>query len=104
MDTRSSPFARWRSLPLRDVQISDGFWSSRQRLNRDVSLMHGFRMLAEAGNLQNLRLAAHSTDGDYRGPVFMDSDVYKWLEAVAYADADDEVRQAAEDAIALVEA
>jgi hypothetical protein len=34
-------------------------------------------MLVDAGNLHNLRLAANSADGGYRGPVFMDSDVYR---------------------------
>ncbi|MBV9894646.1 MAG: glycoside hydrolase family 127 protein [Chloroflexi bacterium] len=107
VDTASSPFARWRSVRLTDVQIASGFWYSRREINRDISLMHGFRMLSEAGNLQDLRLAAHATDGDYRGPVFMDSDVYKWLEAVAYVSVDTigaEVREAAEQAIALVQA
>jgi uncharacterized protein len=107
VDTTSSRFARWRTLPLRDVILSEGFWRTRQHTNRDVSLIHGFRMLTEAGNLHNLRLAAGSAAGDYRGPVFMDSDVYKWLEAVAYVAVDgvsDAVRQAAEEAITLVQA
>lgn len=29
-------------------------------------------------------LTAGSGSGEYRTPVFMDSDVYKWLEAVAF--------------------
>jgi len=41
-------------------------------------------MLDEWGNLDDLRLAAGTIAGSYKGPVFMDSDVYKWLEAVAY--------------------
>ena len=64
-------------------------------------------MLAEAGNLDNLRLAAGSISGTYRGPVFMDSDVYKWLEAVGYEvphGLEPSVRQMAEDAIQLVQA
>jgi DUF1680 family protein len=107
LDTSRSPFAHWRSLPLTAVQISEGFWSTRQRVNRDVSLMHGFRMLREAGNLRNLQLAAGSETGAYSGPVFMDWDVYKWLEAVAYVAVDgmaEELHRAAEQAIGLVEA
>src|SRR5919204_1514756 len=82
-----SPFARWRGLALDAVSLSGGFWASRQRVNREVSLAHGFRMLEQAGNLGNLQLAAGAGKGPYQGPVFMDSDVYKWLEAVAYAGA-----------------
>ncbi len=83
IDTRESPHARLRTLPSRAVSISSGFWSGWQRLNRDVSLGHGLRMLEQSGNLDNLRIAAGQQQGEFRGPVFMDSDVYKWLEAVA---------------------
>ena len=41
-------------------------------------------MLEAAGNLENLRIAAGRSSGRYQGPVFMDSDVYKWIEAAAY--------------------
>lgn len=41
-------------------------------------------MLEEAGNLQNFRIAAGRAQGEYQGRIFNDSDVYKWLEAVAY--------------------
>jgi DUF1680 family protein len=108
VDTRHSRFARWRGLALQQVQLDEaGFWGARQRTNRAASLAHGARMLEEAGNLHNLRLAAGTAQGDYRGPVFMDSDVYKWLEAVAYASAgglEADVRAAAETAIGLIEA
>jgi uncharacterized protein len=107
VDTRQSPGARWQGLPLDDVSIEGGFWASRQRINRDVSLAHGFRMLEQAGNLNNLRLAAGNGVGDYRGPVFMDSDVYKWLEAVGYAAPDGlpaELQAQAETAVGLVQA
>jgi len=40
-------------------------------------------MLDEAGNLDNLRNAA-SGGTAFRGPMFMDSDVYKWLEAAGW--------------------
>jgi DUF1680 family protein len=107
VDTSASPHAHWHRLTLNDVELSGGMWRSRQQVNLQVSLAHGFRMLEQAGNLQNLRLAAGAASGEYRGPVFMDSDVYKWLEAVAYAARDGlsaEVRDAAELAIELVQA
>jgi DUF1680 family protein len=40
-------------------------------------------MLEQWGNLNNLKLAAGSGEGGYRGPVFMDANVYNWLEAVS---------------------
>jgi len=83
VDTRASPHARLRTLPGRAVTIQDGFWARWQKLNRTVSLGHGLRMLESAGNIDNLRIAAGQQAGQFRGPVFMDSDVFKWLEAVA---------------------
>jgi DUF1680 family protein len=62
--------------------FGDGFWSQQQRVNKR-SLEHGHAMLETAGNFANLRSAAKGR-GAFRGPVFMDSDVYKWLEAAAW--------------------
>jgi DUF1680 family protein len=53
-------------------------------VNRSASLALGYERLRSAGNLDNLRIAAGDPSGDVRGPVFMDSDVYKWLEAAAW--------------------
>ncbi len=72
-------------LGLADACITGGLWAARQRVNREVSIPNGARRLRDAGNLDDLAMAAAGTESqDYRGPVFMDSDVYKWLEAVAW--------------------
>ncbi len=84
VSTKDTPHARWRSLALGGVSLSEGFWADKQATNRDVSLQRGYQKLEEFGNIDNLRLAAGLQEGAYRGPVFMDSDLYKWLEAVAY--------------------
>ncbi len=84
VDTQLSPRAVWQTLGLAEVTIEGGIWRKRQTVNRESALWHGLRMLEAAGNLENLRLAAGRASGGYRGPVFMDSDVYKWLEATAY--------------------
>ena len=83
VDVSRSAAATLTTLAARDVTIDGGFWAARQAVNRDAALPHGARMLEAAGNLDNLRLAAGKTTGRYRGPVFMDSDVYKWLDAAA---------------------
>ena len=84
VDTSRSPYARWRTLPLDGVSLGEGFWARRQAVNRGASLEHGWEQLEAAGNLNNLRLAAGGGEGEFRGMWFADSDVYKWLEAVAY--------------------
>lgn len=81
--TTHSRFARLRSLPVGAVTLSDGFWRSRQAVNRSISIRQGYEKLENAGNFNNLRLAMGTGQGEYVGPVFMDSDIYKWLEAAA---------------------
>ena len=84
IDTTHSPYAHLKTIPLKNVSVSDGFWSGRQAINHEISLKHAYRKLEDSGNFNNLKLAAGSGVGEYRKPVFMDSDVYKWLEAVCY--------------------
>jgi len=76
--------ARLRPLPAAGARITGGHWARLQQLNREVTLGEAMRRLDEAGNLDNLRLAAGEQTGRYRGPVYLDSDVYKTLEAVAW--------------------
>ena len=83
-DTSHSPAALWQTLAGGAVTIDGGLWARRQAINREAALPHGYRMLEAAGNLENLRIAAGRSSGRYQGPVFMDSDVYKWIEAAAY--------------------
>jgi len=83
VDAEKSPAAILKPLDARAVTIDGGVWARAQSVNRDAALPHGHRMLEAAGNFANLRIAAGRSAGRYRGPVFMDSDVYKWLEAAA---------------------
>ena len=47
--------------------------------------MTDFRMWRQVIVLKTLRLRQGETDGDFEGAVFQDTDVAKWLEAVAYS-------------------
>jgi DUF1680 family protein len=101
------PSGKLAALPLRNISLDDGFWRARQQVNHSVSLHHGYRELERAGNFQNLRLAAGLGGGEFRGPVFMDEDLYKWLEAVAYEignTQDPELERMAEQTIELLAA
>jgi uncharacterized protein len=82
---RLGPDARAALRPLDGARIGGGFWARRQRANRATSLPDGAEQLERAGNLHNLRLAAGTATGGYRNDLpFMDSDVYKWLEAAGW--------------------
>lgn len=98
---------KWRPLPPGSVTINPGFWKKRQERNRKAGLAHGHKMLEQDGNLDNMRIAAGRTTGTYRGKVFWDSDIYKWLEAIAYElakEEDEQLRQWSDEAIELIEA
>lgn len=77
--------AQLRAVPFTGVKITDAFWLPRQETNRIASIPVNLDNLEKAGNLQNLRLAAKNAREGFQGSVFMDSDVYKALEAAAYS-------------------
>jgi uncharacterized protein len=76
-----------RPLGGRGPELSGGLLRDWQARSRDVSLPMALRHLRTAGNMENLRLAASGDGGVYRGPVFMDSDLYKTLEAIGWEQA-----------------
>jgi len=94
------------------VSVRSGFWGTRLGANRERTIPHGYAQLRRAGTLDNLRLAAGAA-GTYRAAAdsggsllpFLDSDVYKWLEAAGWelGRGDDPwLRSAADEAIAVV--
>jgi hypothetical protein len=103
---------RLRPLGLLRSRIDGGLWADRRQTNHDLTIPHGAALLEEVGNLQNFRLAAGGA-GRYRGAAddsgsqapFLDSDVYKWLEAVGWELAqspDEKLAALAEPAIELI--
>lgn len=80
----ATALTRLRPIPLGAARITGGFWAERQRVNREQAIRTGYERLDRAGNLPNLRIAAGLAEGEARGPVYMDSDLYKWLEAAAW--------------------
>ncbi|MGW0584953.1 beta-L-arabinofuranosidase domain-containing protein, partial [Streptomyces sp. NPDC002920] len=78
------------------VEVRGGFWDTRREVNARTSIPQGPGLLESAGNLRNLRLAAGTDDGEFQGAYpFVDSDVYKWLEAASW-----QLAQAPDDALA----
>lgn len=109
-----------RPLGSAGVTVHDGFWGERLRVNRERTIPHGFDQLRRVGTLDNLRLVpAYWSGAGARGPYrasadsggavlpFLDSDVYKWLEAAGWElgrRADPALAAAADEAIAVVAA
>lgn len=103
----SSPLPALRAVPFTDVGIADSFWGPRRATNRLASIPANFAMLEKSGNLRNFELAAAKATNGFTGPVFMDSDLYKALEAAAYSlgtDPDPELARRLDGIIATIAA
>jgi uncharacterized protein len=73
-----------RPLPRHGARLTSGLLHDWQERNRAASLPLALHQLEAAGNLGNLRLVIGGAHEGYRGPVFMDSDIYKTLEAISW--------------------
>ncbi|MFI1029962.1 glycoside hydrolase family 127 protein [Streptomyces sp. NPDC020951] len=81
---RQGPDAKATLAPA-TVEVRGGFWDTRREVNARTSIPQGPGLLESAGNLRNLRLAAGTDEGEFQGAYpFVDSDVYKWLEAASW--------------------
>jgi DUF1680 family protein len=76
---------RLRPLGSDDVRITDGFWARRQAVNGSATLRHIGHWLDREGWIGNFDLAAAGALPEgRRGREFADSEVYKFLEAMAW--------------------
>ncbi len=80
-----------KPLQLNQVKIKDSFWTSRIDRLRDTIIPYQYEVLNDrvpglepSHALENLRIAAGLSQGEFKGMVFQDSDVWKWLEAVGH--------------------
>ena len=90
IDTSNSQHARLCSVPITAVTLADSFWAPRLRMLREITLPSQYQQLEETGRIDNFRRAAGKVDQPFQGWFFNDSDVYKWVEAVAWSLATDE--------------
>jgi hypothetical protein len=79
-----SPYAKLRNVPVSAVRINDGFWAARRRTNVERSLPTMLRLLEEHGVVDNFRRLTGAKKVERKGPLYTDSDIYKWMEAAAY--------------------
>ncbi|HGO5393563.1 TPA: glycoside hydrolase family 127 protein [Klebsiella michiganensis] len=77
---------------LHKLKINDPFLGQYQQLVRDVVIPYQWDALNDrieeadpSHAIENFRIAAERQEGEFYGMVFQDSDVAKWLEAVAWS-------------------
>lgn len=80
-----SPHAKLRNVPVHAVTIAAGFWGQRRETNVNKSIPSMEKLLEANGRMDNFLRLAGKSDAPQKGPVFSDSDVYKWTEAAGFA-------------------
>lgn len=76
---------RYVAVPFVQVHFEDSFWAPRLRTNLEVTIPHILAQNELTGRVDNLRKGAGLLEGSYEGRRFNDTDVYKVMEAAAYA-------------------
>jgi DUF1680 family protein len=80
-----SPYAKLHNIPVHAVTITQGFWGARRETNVDKSIPSMEKLLEANGRMNNFLRLAGKSDAAQHGPVYSDSDVYKWTEAAGFA-------------------
>ncbi len=83
-----APLPALSPIPLRSIELSGGFWKTRQDINAARTVWANIEQCEKTGRIANFEQAAKFLAGDKsavnRGLLFNDSDVYKTLEGAAY--------------------
>lgn len=79
-----SPHAVMHPVPVRAVTLTQGFWSERRKTNVERSIPVMLQLMEEHGVIDNFRRLTGKKNVARSGPLYTDSDLYKWLEAVAF--------------------
>lgn len=73
-----------RPLPLGDLRLTGGYWADWQQRNADTVIRHCETWMERIGWTGNFDAAASGEPFDHAGIEFVDSEVYKLLEAMAW--------------------
>lgn len=102
-----------RHLKYENVKITDELFGNYIKKVSERSIPYQWKMLNDqlidaepTYCIQNFRVAAKEMEGERRGVIFQDTDLYKWLETVAYClagRAGTEFESLADEAIDLIE-
>jgi len=83
LNLSKTPYAKLHSIPVRAVTIGDGFWGQRRKVAVEKSIPSIWKLIEEHGYVDNFRRLSKGKNVPRRGPVFSDTDPYKWIEGVA---------------------
>lgn len=72
-----------RNIDYKHVEITDGFWRERQRINRKITIPAVWDRFCETGRVESFSCSWREGMPNMPGLAY-DSDVAKWIEGVAY--------------------
>ena len=72
----------YERIPFHQVQITGGFWHSRQQINRETTVQAVYNRFSDTHRFEALACSWHEGMPD-RPHIFWDSDVAKWMEGAA---------------------
>lgn len=81
------PHAVMQPVPLKDVQLTEGFWAERQEVNRYASMKDLWERANDPATghvIQNFKIAAGLMEGCFAGTHWQDAWLYKWIETASY--------------------
>ncbi|KKI93837.1 hypothetical protein WQ54_01940 [Bacillus sp. SA1-12] len=94
------------------IRITDPFWKKRLEVIRDHVIPYQWEALNDqipdtdpSHAIENFRIAAGEAEGEFFGMVFQDSDVAKWIEAVAFSletEPNEQFEQIIDEVVALL--
>ena len=100
------------SIDLKNIHITDSFWNKYVHLVKDVIIPYQWDILNDrledvetSHCIENFKIAAGESKGEFQGAVFQDTDVAKWLEAVGFAlswERDEKLEALADETIDLI--
>ncbi|RCW56515.1 MULTISPECIES: glycoside hydrolase family 127 protein [Halanaerobium] len=101
-----------KAVDLKRVKLISGLLAQKNKLVRKEVIPYQWQALNDelpdtepSHAIENFRIAAGRSEGEFHGMVFQDSDVAKWLEAVAYqltVNPDPELEKRADEVIDLI--
>src|SRR5690554_6680933 len=110
---KGNKIKKMEPVKLQNVTLQDTFWSPRVNLVRDEIIPYQWDALNDrvqgaepSHTISNFEIAAGKKEGTHNGWVFQDSDLYKWIEAVALtlsAERDEKWENVIDDVIQLLE-
>ncbi|KAF6562181.1 glycoside hydrolase family 127 protein [Paenibacillus sp. EKM202P] len=78
--------------PVKHVIVDDSFWKKYKQVVAEEVIPYQWKALNDelpdtepSHAIENFRIAAGESSGEYYGTVFQDSDLAKWLETVAFS-------------------